>query len=192
MYYLPIPFYFIPLSLFGPSRFPCSWSLRQGGSLAAERQIVKQIVDVPVCAERQLVKQIVDIPVCSGRQLVKVDTPVSQILSSCLAKSSFERRPLSSSFIEEFSCDMLASCRLLNLGGAPDHPSFEMSCSFTVQVLAQLDLLSNVMKTMTKDLDEKVLELHFPLLGAQLTVQNFWFVAVRGWSRLVFWMNWRF
>ena len=43
-----------------------------------------------------------------------------------------------------------------------------------------------------KDLDEKVSELHFPLLGAQLTVQIFWFVAVRGWSRLVFWMNWRF
>ena len=57
---------------------------------------MKQIVDVPVCAERQLVKQIVDIPVCAGRQLVKqmVDIPVSQILSSCLAKSSFERRPL--------------------------------------------------------------------------------------------------
>ena len=54
MYYLPIPFYFIPLSPFGPSRFPCSLSLRQRGSLAAERQIVKQIVDVPVCAERQM------------------------------------------------------------------------------------------------------------------------------------------
>ena len=37
-----------------------------------------------------------------------------------------------------------------------------------------------------KGLDEKVAELHFPLLGAQFTVQNFWFVAVRGWSRLVF------
>ena len=37
----------------------------------------------------------------------------------------------------------LASGRLLNLGGAPGHLSFEMSCSFTVQVLAQLDLLRN-------------------------------------------------
>ena len=37
----------------------------------------------------------------------------------------------------------LASGRLLNLGGAPSHLSFEMSCSFTIQVLAQLDLLRN-------------------------------------------------
>ena len=37
----------------------------------------------------------------------------------------------------------LASGRLLNLGGAPGHLSFEMSCSFSVQVLAQLDLLRN-------------------------------------------------
>ena len=37
----------------------------------------------------------------------------------------------------------LASGRLLNLGGAPSHLSFEMSCSFTIQVLAQLVLLRN-------------------------------------------------
>merc|ERR1719284_1216003 len=36
---------------------------------------------------------------------------------------------------------MLASGRLLNLGCATGHPSFVMSCSFTNQVLAQLDLL---------------------------------------------------
>ena len=37
----------------------------------------------------------------------------------------------------------LASGRLLNLGGAPSHLSFEVSCSFAIQVLAQLDLLRN-------------------------------------------------
>ena len=31
----------------------------------------------------------------------------------------------------------------VNLGGAPSHLSFEMSCSFTIQVLAQLVLLRN-------------------------------------------------
>merc|ERR1712054_117968 len=39
---------------------------------------------------------------------------------------------------------VLASGRLLNLGCATGHPSFVMSCSFTNQVLAQLDLLKNM------------------------------------------------
>merc|ERR1712176_992459 len=38
---------------------------------------------------------------------------------------------------------ILASGRLLNLGCATGHPSFVMSCSFTNQVLAQIDLLKN-------------------------------------------------
>merc|ERR1712151_1209160 len=38
---------------------------------------------------------------------------------------------------------MLASGRLLNLGCATGHPSFVMSCSFTNQVLGQLDLFAN-------------------------------------------------
>merc|ERR1712224_84364 len=38
---------------------------------------------------------------------------------------------------------VLASGRLLNLGCATGHPSFVMSCSFTNQVLAQLDLHRN-------------------------------------------------
>ena len=56
----------------------------------------------------------------------------------------------------------LASGRLLNLGGAPGHLSFEMSCSFTVQMLAQRDFLKkvtrikaykNVFQLLTKELD---------------------------------------
>merc|ERR1712032_40096 len=74
---------------------------------------------------------------------------------------------------------MLASGRLLNLGCATGHPSFVMSCSFTNQVLAQLDLLKNWKETkayskdvylLPKELDEKVARLHLPALGANLTV----------------------
>merc|ERR1712091_647160 len=73
---------------------------------------------------------------------------------------------------------ILASGRLLNLGCATGHPSFVMSCSFTNQVLAQLDLLNNWKETKTykndvyllpKALDEKVARLHLPALGAELT-----------------------
>jgi len=73
---------------------------------------------------------------------------------------------------------ILASGRLLNLGCATGHPSFVMSCSFTNQVLAQLDLLKNWKETksykndvylLPKNLDEKVAKLHLPALGAQLT-----------------------
>merc|ERR1711881_349554 len=76
---------------------------------------------------------------------------------------------------------ILASGRLLNLGCATGHPSFVMSCSFTNQVLAQLDLLKNWKDTkaykndvylLPKDLDEKVARLPLPALGAELTVLN--------------------
>merc|ERR1712063_186741 len=77
---------------------------------------------------------------------------------------------------------VLASGRLLNLGCATGRPSFVMSCSFTNQTLAQLDLLRNWKETdvskkykndvylLPKHLDEKVARLHLPALGAQLTV----------------------
>jgi len=73
---------------------------------------------------------------------------------------------------------ILASGRLMNLGCATGHPSFVMSCSFTNQVLAQLDLLENTKQSkgykndvylLPKNLDEKVANLHLPALGAQLT-----------------------
>ena len=38
---------------------------------------------------------------------------------------------------------VLAEGRLLNLGCATGHPSFVMSCSFTNQALAQVDLWEN-------------------------------------------------
>jgi adenosylhomocysteinase len=73
---------------------------------------------------------------------------------------------------------ILASGRLLNLGCATGHPSFVMSCSFTNQVLAQIDLnnnwngdkaYKNDVYLLPKKLDEKVARLHLPSLGAHLT-----------------------
>merc|ERR1711937_121225 len=73
---------------------------------------------------------------------------------------------------------VLASGRLLNLGCATGHPSFVMSCSFTNQTLAQIELWkerdSGKYKTdkvylLPKELDEKVARLHLPALGAELT-----------------------
>merc|ERR1711959_738478 len=76
---------------------------------------------------------------------------------------------------------VLAAGRLLNLGCATGHPSFVMSCSFTNQTLAQLDLLRNWKETdaskkykndvylLPKELDEKVARLHLPALGAEMT-----------------------
>merc|ERR1739847_240696 len=73
---------------------------------------------------------------------------------------------------------VLASGRLMNLGCATGHPSFVMSCSFTNQVLGQLDLLANWKENkgyknqvylLPKHLDEKVASLHLPALGAELT-----------------------
>ena len=57
---------------------------------------------------------------------------------------------------------VLSEGRLLNLGNATGHPSFVMSCSFTNQVLAQMDLHANAetiapgVHTLPKKLDEEV------------------------------------
>merc|ERR1712217_604298 len=72
---------------------------------------------------------------------------------------------------------VLAEGRLLNLGCATGHPSFVMSCSFTNQVIAQIDLWENkgtgkyktAVYTLPKVLDEKVARLHLGKLGAKLT-----------------------
>merc|ERR1712227_296447 len=73
---------------------------------------------------------------------------------------------------------ILAAGRLLNLGCATGHPSFVMSCSFTNQALAQIDLNNNYKGSksykndvylLPKALDEKVAKLHLPALGAHLT-----------------------
>merc|ERR1711997_564415 len=73
---------------------------------------------------------------------------------------------------------VLARGRLMNLGCATGHPSFVMSCSFTNQVLAQIELWQHrsddkyevgKVYLLPKELDEKVAALHLPALGAELT-----------------------
>lgn len=68
---------------------------------------------------------------------------------------------------------LLAEGRLVNLGCATGHPSFVMSCSFTNQTLAQIDLWQGGRKpgvyVIDKKLDEEVARLHLDKLGAKLT-----------------------
>ena len=78
-------------------------------------------------------------------------------------------------FPDGHSVIILSEGRLLNLGNATGHPSFVMSCSFTNQVLAQIELHANAeaygtdVATLPKDLDEMVARLHLDALGARLT-----------------------
>ncbi len=87
-------------------------------------------------------------------------------------------------FPDGHSVMILAEGRLLNLGCATGHPSFVMSCSFSNQVVAQIDLhlaaqgLPTVsgtkydekkVYTLPKKLDEKVARLHLDKLGVKLT-----------------------
>lgn len=68
---------------------------------------------------------------------------------------------------------LLSEGRLVNLGNATGHPSFVMSCSFTNQVLAQMELWLNPHEigvyTLPKHLDEEVARLHLDKLGVKLT-----------------------
>ncbi len=71
---------------------------------------------------------------------------------------------------------LLSEGRLVNLGNATGHPSFVMSCSFSNQTLAQVELWHNHAKydkqvyTLPKSLDEKVAALHLSKVGAKLTI----------------------
>jgi len=70
---------------------------------------------------------------------------------------------------------ILAEGRLVNLGCATGHPSFVMSCSFSNQVIAQIELFGNTatyplgVHVLPKRLDEKVARLHLDALGVKLT-----------------------
>mmetsp|Transcript_29504 Transcript_29504/g.73054 ORF Transcript_29504/g.73054 Transcript_29504/m.73054 type:complete len:486 (-) Transcript_29504:467-1924(-) len=72
---------------------------------------------------------------------------------------------------------VLAEGRLLNLGCATGHPSFVMSCSFTNQAIAQLELWNErttgkyekKVYVLPKHLDEKVAALHLDKIGVKLT-----------------------
>ena len=73
---------------------------------------------------------------------------------------------------------VLAEGRLVNLGCATGHPSFVMSCSFSNQTIAQIELFNNLdqypvgVYVLPKRLDEKVARLHLDALGVKLTRLN--------------------
>ena len=70
---------------------------------------------------------------------------------------------------------VLAEGRLVNLGCATRHPSFVMSCSFSNQVLAQIELFNHLdryplgVHVLPKHLDERVATFHLDSLGVRLT-----------------------
>ncbi|MEI6744122.1 MAG: adenosylhomocysteinase, partial [bacterium] len=79
------------------------------------------------------------------------------------------------SFPDGHAVIVLAEGRLVNLGCATGHPSFVMSCSFTNQVIAQIELFNYTEKyplgvyVLPKKLDEKVAALHLDALVVVLT-----------------------
>jgi adenosylhomocysteinase len=70
---------------------------------------------------------------------------------------------------------VLSEGRLLNLGNATGHPSFVMSCSFTNQTIAQMELYvrpeeyDTQVYVLPKHLDEEVARLHLDALGVRLS-----------------------
>ena len=79
-------------------------------------------------------------------------------------------------FPDGHSIIVLAEGRLVNLGCATGHPSFVMSCSFSNQVLAQVELFTRTAEypigvyVLPKQLDEKVARAHLDALGVKLTL----------------------
>jgi adenosylhomocysteinase len=78
-------------------------------------------------------------------------------------------------FPDGHSILVLSEGRLLNLGNATGHPSFVMSCSFSNQVIAQIELFTKYQEydrevyRLPKRLDEKVAKIHVEALGGQIT-----------------------
>jgi adenosylhomocysteinase len=104
----------------------------------------------------------------------------SEIDMSGLARSGATRDELKPgtdlwTFDDGHSIIVLAEGRLVNLGCATGHPSFVMSCSFSNQVIAQMELFNHQenyplgVYVLPKRLDEKVAALHLDALGVKLT-----------------------
>jgi adenosylhomocysteinase len=104
----------------------------------------------------------------------------SEIDMAGLARSGATRDELKPgtdlwTFEDGHSVIVLAEGRLVNLGCATGHPSFVMSCSFSNQVIAQIELFTRSdayptgVYVLPKKLDEKVAALHLDALGVKLT-----------------------
>jgi adenosylhomocysteinase len=104
----------------------------------------------------------------------------NEIDMASLARSGAKHTPIKPQvdewvFPDGKSIIVLSEGRLLNLGNATGHPSFVMSASFTNQVMAQIELWTNLdayplgVHRLPKVLDEKVARLHLDALGVRLT-----------------------
>ncbi len=104
----------------------------------------------------------------------------NEIEIAALARSGAKHQPIKPqvdewTFADGHSVIVLSEGRLLNLGNATGHPSFVMSTSFANQVLAQIELWTNLeayplgVHRLPKVLDEKVARLHLDALGVRLT-----------------------
>ena len=105
----------------------------------------------------------------------------NEIDMSGLLRSSDIQRVTVKPQVDEFtwpdghSIIMLSEGRLLNLGNATGHPSFVMSCSFSNQVLAQMELHQRLedyplgVHRLPKQHDEDVARYHLDALGVRLT-----------------------
>ncbi len=104
----------------------------------------------------------------------------SEIDMAGLARSGASREQLKPgtdlwTFPDGHAVIVLAEGRLVNLGCATGHPSFVMSCSFSNQVIAQIEMFTHTedypvgVYVLPKRLDEKVAALHLDALGVKLT-----------------------
>merc|ERR1712222_236788 len=149
----------------------CAFAMRGAGA----RVLITEID--PICALQACMEgfQVVTLePVVGEIDIFTTTTGNFQIITLEHMKPQVDRFV----FPDGHGIIVLASGRLLNLGCATGHPSFVMSCSFTNQVLGQMDLLANWKENkgykndvylLPKALDEKVANLHLPALGAELT-----------------------
>ena len=107
-------------------------------------------------------------------QVAKLEA-MDGVVKEVIKEDSVPGGPVSRfTFPDGRSIYLLAEGRLINLGCATGHPSFVMSCSFTNQTIAQIDIRNNPDREigvyrLSKELDEEVARLHLDKLGAKLT-----------------------
>ena len=107
-------------------------------------------------------------------QVAKLEA-MDGVVKEVIKEDSVPGGPVSRfTFPDGRSIYLLAAGRLINLGCATGHPSFVMSCSFTNQTIAQIDIRNNPDREigvyrLSKELDEEVARLHLDKLGAKLT-----------------------
>merc|ERR1712088_152781 len=110
-----------------------------------------------------------------GCRVIDCEIDVKWIEENCAKKTNIKPQVDRFTLKNGRNVILLAEGRLVNLGCAMGHPSFVMSCSFSNQVLAQIDLWCNPGKypvgvhMLPKILDEEVARSHLDSLDVKLT-----------------------